>query len=281
MNTIRRDRPADAFFLKAGSGERFCLYHAPDSECRGAFIYVHPFGEEMNKSRRMAALQSRALARAGFGVLQIDLFGCGDSSGDFGDARWEIWKDDLATAKDWLENTTHAPISLWGLRLGALLALDFTKGVPDSIDQLILWQPVVNGENFLTQFLRMRMASEMLGGSEQKSTGTQGMRDAMAAGHSLEVAGYELAPTLAAKIDSMNAANLDIAGMPVHWFELVPEAGRPLPPAAARIAGAWEQRGVDLHVHLVSGNQFWATQEITECPELITATGSLFAEVVS
>jgi hypothetical protein len=107
------------------------------------------------------------------------------------------------------------------------------------------------------------------------------MRDAMAAGHSLEVAGYELAPTLAAKIDSMNAANLDIAGMPVHWFELVPEAGRPLPPAAARIAGAWEQRGVDLHVHLVSGHQFWATQEITECPELIAATGSLFAEVVS
>ena len=49
----------------------------------------------MNKSRRMAALQARAFAEMGFGVLQIDLFGCGDSSGDFSDARWDIWKQDL------------------------------------------------------------------------------------------------------------------------------------------------------------------------------------------
>jgi len=33
----------------------------------------------MNKSRRMAALQARVFAAMGFGVLQIDLFGCGDS----------------------------------------------------------------------------------------------------------------------------------------------------------------------------------------------------------
>ncbi len=53
----------------------------------------------MNKSRRMAALQARAFAAMGFGVLQIDLFGCGDSSGDFSDARWDIWKQDLAIAR--------------------------------------------------------------------------------------------------------------------------------------------------------------------------------------
>jgi exosortase A-associated hydrolase 2 len=283
MNKIRRGRPAEPFFLKAGSGERFCLYYAPDagSACRGAFIYVHPFGEEMNKSRRMAALQARSLASAGFGVLQIDLSGCGDSSGEFSDARWEIWKDDLATAKNWLENTARAPVSLWGLRLGALLALDFAMDSTNAVDQIVLWQPVISGETFLTQFLRMRLASEMLGGTEAKTTGTQGMRNAMAAGQSLEVAGYELAPALAAKIDSMNAVNLAVTGTPVHWFELVPEAGRPLPPPAARAASAWEQRGVDLHVHLVPGTQFWMSQEITECPALIAATNNLFAEVLS
>jgi hypothetical protein len=90
--------PFEPFFLPAGSGERFCIYHAPAGEPRGTFIYLHPFAEEMNKSRRTAALQSRMFAASGFAVLQIDLFGCGDSSGEFNEARWEIWKEDAALA---------------------------------------------------------------------------------------------------------------------------------------------------------------------------------------
>ena len=76
--------PADAFFLDTADGPRFCLYHAPVGECRGALVYIHPFAEEMNRSRRMAALQARALTAQGFGVLLLDLHGCGDSGGDFG-----------------------------------------------------------------------------------------------------------------------------------------------------------------------------------------------------
>jgi alpha/beta superfamily hydrolase len=41
--------------------------------------------EELNKSRHVAAAQARAFAAAGYSVLQIDLYGCGDSSGDFGE----------------------------------------------------------------------------------------------------------------------------------------------------------------------------------------------------
>ena len=40
-------------------GQRFCLFHeAHDQPSRGLILYVHPFAEEMNKSRRMAALRS-------------------------------------------------------------------------------------------------------------------------------------------------------------------------------------------------------------------------------
>ena len=100
----------------------------------------------------------------------------------------------------------------------------------------------------------------------------------MAAGESLEVAGYELAPELAASIDGINAANLAVKGTPVHWFELVAEGGRPMPPAAAKIADGWQRGEVDLHRHPVEGTPFWASQEITECPALITATTALFTE---
>ena len=70
-------------------------------------VYIHPFAEEMNKARRMAALQSRALAAAGFDVLQIDLLGCGDSSGDFGDATWNDWVNDVVHGCRWLRHIRY------------------------------------------------------------------------------------------------------------------------------------------------------------------------------
>lgn len=279
MKEYPRGIPAESFFLKAGSGKRFCLYHLPlpDRECRGGFIYVHPFGDEMNKARRMAAMQSRTLAAMGFGVLQIDLFGCGDSSGEFADARWNIWKQDLTIARHWLENRINAPISLWGLRLGALLALDFARNLETAIDKIILWQPIISGESFLTQFLRLRLANEMLAGSG-KATGTNAMRDCLANGKAIEIAGYELAPELAAVIDSLKASELVIAGSPVHWFEIVAEPGRSITPAGAKVVNAWKQSNVDLHLHLVPCLPFWATQEISECAALVSATANIFAE---
>ena len=48
------------------------------------------------------ASQARALAQAGYGVLQVDLLGCGDSTGDFADATWAAWLDDAQAAHRWL-----------------------------------------------------------------------------------------------------------------------------------------------------------------------------------
>ena len=282
MKELPGSVPAKPFFLKTDEGKRFCLYHAPnhDKECCGAFIYVHPFADEMNKSRRMAAVQARSFAAMGFGVLQIDLFGCGDSSGEFADARWSIWKYDLAIARNWLENEVIAPVSLWGLRLGALLALDFVRGSKNAVDKIILWQPVISGEAFLTQFLRLRLANEMLSSSEdtQKVSGTSAMRNSLANGETLEVAGYELAPDLAAAIDSLKAAEFVVRKSPIHWFEILADPGRSMTPAGAKVVSAWKQNDVDLHVHLVPGSPFWATQEISECPEVVSATTNILTD---
>jgi exosortase A-associated hydrolase 2 len=292
--------PAQAFFLPAADGERFCLYHAAaGNEPRGAFVYVHPFAEEMNKCRRMAALQARAFARAGYAVLQIDLHGCGDSSGDFGDARWDTWLDDLQRAHAWLAQQQAAPVGWWGMRLGALLALDAAARQAASTESaasagpVVLWQPVINGELFMTQFLRMRVASSMMaaapdasGGAAapaapDKASSTQAMRAAMAGGESLEVGGYLVAPALAGAIDGLKLAKLAVPGMQVHWFEVVAEEGRNLPPAAAAAETALRAAGVALQVHRVVGPAFWTTQEIADCPALITATTGLEMQVTA
>lgn len=255
---------AEAFFLASAPGERYCLYHAPAGACRGALVYLPPFAEEMNKSRRMAALQARALAAAGYGVLQIDLHGCGDSDGDFGDARWEQWHADVAAARAWLEARVGRPAGLWGLRLGALLALDHARG--HRVPELLLWQPVLKGEAFLTQFLRLLVASGMLD-EDAPAAGTRELRAVLESGRALEVAGYTLAPELAAAIDALDAARLAPA-CPVHWFELVAADDRPLPPAALRVAQQWGGQAIIK----VAGPTFWSSQEIAECPALIAAT---------
>ena len=219
----------------------------------------------------MAAMQARAFAEAGFGVLQIDLFGCGDSDGEFSHARWDIWKQDLFLAWNWLENRTDVPISLWGLRLGALLALDFARNWEKPIDKIILWQPVINGTSFLNQFLRLRMANEMLADGSAKTTGTSMLRDSLANGQVLEVAGYELVSSLTDAIDSLRVAELAVGKSIVHWFEIVAEPGRSMAPAGINAINQWKRNGIDPHVHLVPCPPFWATQEIAECPELISA----------
>ncbi len=279
MKDLARKVPAKPFFLKADVGERFCLYHSPDpgGECHGAFIYIHPFGDEMNKSRRMAAMQARAFAAMGFGVLQMDLFGCGDSSGEFRDARWDIWKGDLAAARNWIGNHVAASVSLWGLRLGGLLALDFAMDPANEIDKIILWQPVLSGKSFMNQFLRLRIANEILADSAgaASTTGTDAMRRCLKRGETLEVAGYELAPDLAAAIDSLKATELVVARSTIHWFEIVAESSRSMTQAGAKVVNEWKTNGVDLRVHLVRCAPFWATQEIAECTELVSATADV------
>lgn len=274
MSGVHTHPPAEVFFIDAPVGQRFCIYHAPDNNtvCRGAFIYVHPFGDEMNKSRRAVAVQARVLAAMGFAVLQIDLFGCGDSSGEFVDARWDIWKKDLALAKQWLETRVSVPACVWGLRLGALLALDVARDVGSGFERVILWQPVISGKTFLTQLLRQRVASEMLAATNEKNGNTQIMRTRWAEGEILEIGGYEIAPGLASAIDNLDAIDWQVPEKKIDWFEVVPEAGRMIAPARVAAIDNWQQQGAVVQAHCVPGVPFWATQEMTECSALLTAT---------
>jgi exosortase A-associated hydrolase 2 len=268
--------PFEAFFLPARRGERFCVFHPAAGASLGSIVYLHPFAEEMNKSRRMAALQSRAFAAQGYAVLQIDLFGCGESAGEFGEGRWELWKEDAALAVDWLRKHAEGPVHLWGLRLGALLALDHARESAQQLAGLLMWQPVISGEQFLTQFLRLRVASEMLS-SGAASSGTEHLRSELDAGRPVEVAGYELAPELARSIDGLRLVDLAPPAMPARWLEVVPEPGRVLAPASRRVLEYWKALDVDVEARTAVGEPFWNSVEITECPELVHETMNAMA----
>ena len=52
----------------------------------------------------MVSLQAKQFCHKGYAVLIVDLFGTGDSEGDFGDANWEIWQNDMCVALRWLQD---------------------------------------------------------------------------------------------------------------------------------------------------------------------------------
>lgn len=269
----------DAFYLPASSdasSQRFCLLHKPDPKTawRGAVVYVHPFAEEMNKSRRMAALQARALAAAGYAVLQIDLQGCGDSSGDFGDGTWEGWIEDVCLACNWLQQHCDAELWLWGLRTGGLLASVAAARI-DRPSSLLLWQPVVSGKQYLQQFLRLKLASEMQGGDPKKLM--EHMRGQLALGQSVEVAGYHLSSGLA---DGLEKAELSPAKQTtrIEWVELLAQVDEgvdtmaSLSPLASTRLEKWRAAGLPARGRAVCGPSFWQTAEIAECPALLEAS---------
>ena len=111
----------DPYVLAGTAGSLFALHFAAAGASRRAVLVLPPFAEELNKSRRMLALAARALQGAGIDVLLIDLYGTGDSGGDFGDATLAIWRDDLRRGAAWLAERGVARLDVLAVRGGALL----------------------------------------------------------------------------------------------------------------------------------------------------------------
>ena len=274
----------DPLFLQVEPGplgQRFALHHRPQSPPQGLVVYVHPFAEEMNKSRRMAALQSRALAEAGFAVLQLDLLGCGDSDGELQDASWAQWVADVAFACRWLQaQHPHAgrqpmPLWLWGLRAGALLAAEAARQCPEPC-HLLFWQPANSGKQLLQQFLRLKAAADLQGG--QAKAVMEATRKTLADGGDVDVAGYRLPSGISQGLE--RATLLPLQGSDgcapglrrLVWLELSTLADASLSPVAQSGCTHWQAAGWAVRNQVVAGPSFWQSTEIEDAPALLTDT---------
>lgn len=269
-----------ARFLPCADGYRLLVEYAPNGRARGDILFVHPFAEEMNKSRRAVSNAARALATAGWNVTTLDLLGCGDSSADFGEATWDAWIADIAFVWNLLAQTRQSTPVLWGLRVGALLAVDVIERLPRS-PNLVLWQPVVSGRTYLNQFLRLKVAAHMLG-QEGAAVNTKGLHAELEAGRRIEVAGYTIDPKLALPMSLSELNPPDRVPARVLWCEVAARAeDLTISPAAAARQGKWRNAGVEVNTVVVSEMAFWQTQEIAECPALAAATVEAMAWVTA
>lgn len=255
-----------------GSRRYAALWHPATGPVNDVLVLAPPFGEELNKSRRTLAQSARTLAAHGHGVLVMDLYGCGDSEGDFGDATWARWCDDLRAAAAQMRARHDTPVTFWSVRAGALFAPD----VHEAFDRFVLWQPVVQGESYVNQVLRVKVAADGFAGV---TTTTKSLRAELEEGRSLEVGGYDLGPELLLPLSRQSLNKWSLARGDVIWIETGAETTGQCSPAAVQVAERLRTSGTQVHLEWVRGEPFWMTLEITENRALAERTAIALAPV--
>lgn len=241
-----------------------------------AVLCLPPFAEELNKSRRMLALQGRRIARDGTVFLLPDLLGTGDSAGDFADADYEIWSRDVQFAVAWLYAQGIEDIQLLGVRFGSLLADSFLRSTSQEHHRIVLWNPVIAGSTLLNQFFRTKLAAGMRSGASQ---GVSDLRKNLAEDGQMEIAGYFLTDRMVRSIDEARLQDLHTAAsMDLLWIETGPVAEGPPTAKTQEIMTRWREQDVNASYCRIKGPQFWMTPEIQEVDELLEMTANYFGE---
>ncbi len=253
-----------AFQLPVGDSWRFALYTPATGQPRAALFQLPAWTEEMNKSRRAVQQATQAFRAQGIAVLQLDLYGSGDSPGEFEQASWAQWLSDLRQGLQWLrQELPGTPVLGWGLRVGALLG----SALDAELDGQLWWQPTLQGKQALQQFLRLRLASEMEAAGNKTSMAD--LKTTLAQGGSVEVAGYLLPGALASGLE---AALLQAPAKPSLWLEASTQPELALLPASQQQVAHWQLALEHLEAKSLRDTSPWAATELEDCPALTEAS---------
>ncbi len=140
--------------LYFGDSDRklYGVFHGPTTRRSNApaVLMFNPFGEEAIRSYRTYRQLAERLSRAGASVLRFDYYGSGDSAGDCADLDLDGMVRDAVMAHEELEAMTELRRFAWvGLGLGGAVALCAARATGANPAQLFLWDPVLNGADYL------------------------------------------------------------------------------------------------------------------------------------
>lgn len=243
------------------------MLYEPGAAIIGGLVFCNPIFEERKAAQRVLVETARSLAQAGVRILRFDYRGCGDSPGDFDDFGPTTWLADIAAAVAELRTRTpDAPLGLLGLRVGAAMALHAAAG-ENGVDLTVLWEPVLDGQQYIEQELRRKMVREMVMRKGDRSSREE-LLAGLRGGESFDYEGYRIAPRLYRELGTLETRP---AGTGRHLVVNVSHRDVPAESLANWVVEL-NGRGHDAVIHTVQHPPFWNLVGLSDCSELIALT---------
>lgn len=114
-----------------------------------AVLLCRPIGQEGIRTNAMYRVIAERLAREGCSVLRFDYYGTGDAIGDEAAQTLTLCTHDMLAAHQALIQRGHTRMLWFGMRLGANIALQAMHLTSKLPQQIVLWEPVVDGPMYL------------------------------------------------------------------------------------------------------------------------------------
>jgi pimeloyl-ACP methyl ester carboxylesterase len=175
------------YFEAPGAHLYTVLHRAPNPVAR--VLLAGPFASERHFSYHPWVRWGRYLAARGIEVLRFDYRGIGESTGNFEEATFKDWEQDVRLLAEWLSRRSpELPLLLHGLEAGAIFAAKAFKGGIG--DGLLLWSPPANANQALRASLLLWAGLEQMWESSENRTSASGYIRQMEQGTTIEVQGY-------------------------------------------------------------------------------------------
>lgn len=255
------------------------MLHLPAEAEGSPFVFCPPFAEEKKCSYRVMVRAAWRLGELGRPVLRFDLSGTSDSEGDPADSSLSRWRQDIEAAIGFgKEEASAQKVSLLGLRLGASLAVQVASG-RDDVQELVLWEPVVNGPTYARQNLQRSLIKRALTAGEGAQSAVDAQREGGDAhidfdGHLVsaqcqeEMKGMDLLAVPAAQAERVLIVNItprpNLTKACQELCDHYREAGRRVEAVPVREQPFWNLIGLVTGEATIEATVGWLTQAGTE-----------------
>ncbi len=140
------------YYFEINGQFHFVHEHTPEENKGIPYIFLNAVFDEKKRSQKFYAETARAFCKNGIPVLRFDYYGTDDSCGqlyemDFNNIQLSI----LELLKNVHKRFGYQKVNLFGLRMGADLALIVAEKYPSYIEKIVLIEPIVIGKRYLTE----------------------------------------------------------------------------------------------------------------------------------
>lgn len=252
-------------FIQGIKGQ-YLLTRWPAAEPKAPLlILLQPFAEEQNRLRRVFRQLAVQLQHHGWEVWLPDLYGTGDSDGEFEHIDFCLWQQDLARLIS-EQIKGERLYCLLACRFAALQLIDLVANynVPQP-SKFILWQPVLDVNIFWQQLWRQFQASEMMYKREKVS-----FLDRLNSEQKIDLAGYQITAHFYHQVLSFVPDFNVLASSPLLWLE---SSVQSTPSIAAQ--KLWQQlpnNNIRRRLTTVDTPLYWLSQEAVDTDLLIKNT---------